>query len=269
MTSLRKLFALFAVMALAAFALPSMADTKNFYAEVPSVGGNPVYMVVHNVSTGNGVSTINSMQVCVSSPSGVTITNVQKTAPTAETPTMTPAAGGTCVVLTNFTGIVKASTATFAITLSNLPPSCVPIVFTAGANSGNAGRKGDVFNPTRTDLLTVGCSQGILKCPSIAGNPGETTAHETGPNGNVTDLTRFENKDLSACVAIPFSVNFSNQDRTVSILWDQLSQPFAALQSDTTWPPALINPLTGLPDRTQYSLDGTNFYNVPTCLSSD
>ena len=274
MIGMRKFLGLLMAMMLAVFALPSVAGsgTKSFYAEFPTVSAtSTVSVIFHNTSSAPGISTINSARIDVTAPAGVTITGVRMTAPTVVT---TPALGVTglgtnSVIITNFPGIKSHADGTFELTLSGVSGNCTAVQFFAYANSGNAYPQGDEFIPTRTDLLTtsVNCD-GVLKCPSLPSTvPGIYNYTEIS-GANTTTLVRYENKDGSACVPIPFNVSFSDANRQVTFYWDQVSQPYAALQTLTTWPLALANGAAGLPNPTQYSLDGTNFNYAPTCLSS-
>src|SRR5262249_40947523 len=151
-----------------------------------------------------------------------------------------PAAGGTSVIITNFSGIKAHEDATFEITLSGTTGTCTKVTFFVNANSGNAYPGGDEFDKTRTDLLTtsVNCD-GILKCPSLpASQPGVYNYSEIS-GANSTQIAGYENKDGSVCVAVPFAVSFSGTNRSVTVFWDP-SQPAAAVQSNTTWPPELV-----------------------------
>lgn len=256
---------------LAAFALPSMAaGLKLFYAEFPTVSQtSKVSVVIHNVSTANGVSTINSMQIGIASPSsGVTITGVTMTAPTAMTPTMTPAQGGNPVVITNFPGIKKQDTATFELTLSGVVSNCTSVTFFVNANSGNAYPGGDEFGKSRTDLLTtsVDCD-GVLKCPSLPPTDPGFVSYTEISGANTTTLQRWENKDASVCVAIPFNLTFENGDRQINIFWNNTSQSNVALQTTTVWPLELVGG-QGLPKPTLFSIGGGPSFIAPTCLSS-
>ena len=214
MNSMRKLFGVLMVLAVATFAMPSMAASglKLFYAEFPTVAPSAapqkVSFVIHNESTAQGVSTINSMQVGITSPPpGMTITAVRMTSPTVMTPSMSPTGGGASVILTNFPGIKNHDTATFELTLSNVPPGCNNVTFFVNANSGNAYPQGDEFGKIRTDLLTtgVGCD-GVLKCPSLPTSTPGIYEYTEISGGNTTVIKRYENKDGSPCIPVIFNM---------------------------------------------------------------
>ena len=275
MNRLHKVFGfLMAGILLAAFALPSMAGsgTKNFIAEFPTVSAtSKISMIMHNVSDAPGVSTINSILIeFTSAPPGAMITGVKMTAPTVMIPTMTPSTGGTSVVITNFPGIKSHADATFEITLSGVTSNCTSVSFNVNANSGNSYPGGDEFvdQTVYPATTSVNCD-GVLKCPSLpATTPGIYNYKEIS-GANVTSLLRWENKDGSVCIPTQFNVSISNSDRTVNIFWNQL-QPYAALQSETTWPPELVDPTDAfLPKPTKFSVDGSGPWVAPTCLSSN
>ena len=67
------------------------------------------------------------------------------------------------------------------------------------------------------------------------------------------------------------NLTFDGSTRTVTAIWDELSQPYAALLSHTLWPIELVDSTTGLPKRTRFSVPGYGtglYYRAPTCLSS-
>ena len=120
---------------------------------------------------------------------------------------------------------------------------------------------------------SVGCD-GVLKCPSLGSTVPGIYSSQQAADGNTTKLTRFENKDLSACIPVGFNLDFQNSGKTVFIAWDEVLQPYAVLEADTDFPLELVDPLTGLPKRTQvaWELDTTTnqpkYIDAPSCLSS-
>ena len=251
---------------LAAFALPSIAGstTKSFFAQFPAVGDTTLSMLIQNTSTGGGTSTINSMSV--KALSGTQITGLVMTAPTQMQPTLTypNLPDMSYVVVTNFPGITKQSSATFQLTLNTL--AC-PQGFQVAANAGNSVQlNGDAFIDTNgaNYTYTVACSEADLICPSAASSYPNATQINQDIN---SDLTRFENKDGSACVPIASSLTFDSAARKVTALWDGSAQPSAVLQSHTTWAPELTG-AQGSPNPTLYSTDGVNTYIAPMCLTS-
>lgn len=117
-----------------------------------------------------------------------------------------------------------------------------------------------------SNQFTLVGSDGILTCPS---NPvGGATSTFGGTSGtNTTTGSRDENKDLSTCVPIPYDLSFSPDNKTVTIIWDELAQPNAVLETDTLWPFELANTADGLPRPTKYNVGSGTFY-AATCLSS-
>src|SRR4030095_16667124 len=108
---------------------------------------------------------------------------------------------------------------------------------------------------------------GILWCKDAPSPPPGTISQYSEGN---TSLLRFDNKDLSPCIAITFQVAVTNAGKKVEITWDDIWQPYAVLQTETTWPLELVDPaFQGLPKPTKFSIDGgVTTLIAPTCLSS-
>lgn len=283
LNTMRKLLCFFMATVLATFALPSgAAGEKIFYALFPDVvlSGTavPVNVTFVNVSAPPGVSTINSIKILA--PLNVTINNVVPgtgsgtlSGPFAE-PTLP---GQQYWVVTNFTGIKRGEQKTFQFSVNtSANASCAPANWGAEANTGNSYPQGDSFiAQTASMKLTsgIGCD-GILKCPSLpTGDPGIYNFTQVS-GGNITTGLRLENKDASVCIPILFNVGFSASDRTVLIEWDMNTQPYATLDTTTTWPRELVETTSGLPKRTrvawEFSSPGVPRYlQAPACLVSD
>ena len=272
MKILRKLICGFAATVLVAFAMPISAshvqsDNKFFHAifpdTVPTGTGVQIAVTIFNTSPPPGQSTMNSLQFIA--PAGVTITAISPG-------TLEPVGGGTSVIVNNIPGIGRGGSRTFTLTLNVTATGCTPGNWDVHANTGNAFPKGTDFalnGQQQLDSL-LGCT-GILKCPSLPTTAPGIYNFSQGADGNTTTGLRWENKDASTCIPVPFNVAFSNVGKTVLVEWDENVQPFATLEITTTWPRELIDPVTSLPHRTKvaWELSPLTEIPAPACLSSN
>lgn len=258
------------VVAAAMFAAwaPVAAAQKVFFAEFPEVvatGVSTIQVTFFNATPPPGVSTINSIQL--TAPANVTITGVSPG-------TLSPAAGGQVVVVNNIPGIRRGESRTFTLTVNNTATSCAQGTWDADANTGNAYPQGTEFAEIAEKMKEtsgVGCD-GILKCPSLPTTAPGIYNFTQNNSGNTTTGLRWENKDASACIPVVFDLTFSNAGKTLLVQWDESTQPYAVLETTTTWPLELIDPATSLPHRTKVAWELTPSpieIPAPACLSSN
>lgn len=267
-----RLAGLFPVLALAVFASSGALAQKVFYAEFPDViptGVSTFQVKFFNATPPEvpGNSTINSIRI--DPPADVRIISVS-------IGSMSPAlpVSGQAVIVNNIPGIRVNRGLSFNVTVDNTATSCAQGTWDADANTGNAypqGTEFDEIDSKMKEVSGVGCD-GVLKCPSLpVSSPGIYNFTQTN-GGNTTTGLRWENKDASACIPVVFDLTFSNSGKTLLVQWDEGTQPYAVLETTTTWPPELIDPATSLPHRTKVAWDLTPSpveIPAPACLSSN
>ncbi len=189
MSSLHKFLARFAILTLAAFALPAMALTKLYtFAMAPaSVAAGPnvaITATFYNQSSGN--SQINSLTV--TAPAGFTITGATSTLGTVNVN-----ATGTQASMSNMTGIPPGASGVvnLKVTVPN-SPGCNQNAWATAAYTGNA------FGGTAFTLQTAspyqpytnnatGCTVGFVVQPAAASVNATITGVASNPNPTPAD----------------------------------------------------------------------------------
>jgi hypothetical protein len=232
-----------------------------------------VTLTIKNKSPSGGNANINTVRIFLeNAPAGVVLCNPISLAPTGGTAVITdqngtPLATGNTISISGMSGVKPSKSFTVTVRVYVAPNTlCTSATWNVDAWVGNSFN-GDPFNPDpdvgpNADKKTVGigCDAVLIGC---GGGLQETSG------GNTTSLTRFPDKDGSACEEVAINLLFSDQNRTVEAQWNQTAHPNLVLKSDTLWP---IEDLTGSlwPARTRiaYTVDefgAPKFFPAPAC----
>ena len=249
MNSLRKIVGFLMVLMLAAFALPSgAAPAKLFNAVIPTfITSSSVKVTFNNTSPGN--STINSLSIAVTGNVSISATNCANN--TLGTGTLT---GGACVI-TNFSGIGSNASKTFQLPITFLSgATCANATWVVNANTGNAYPQGTPFTPIDQQYSS--------SCDAVLGCANEPASGSSTFDDGTVFMTRYSNKDGSACVAtgIDFTDLIVTNTNTIHQVWDTNTQPNAVFTYFIPWKPVWVQS-NGLPKPTQVAWTEVN--NLP------
>jgi len=194
MPALRNLLRFLMFVALAALALPAVADNKNFSVAVPSSlsPGTGVFVDVTFTNNATGNSTINSLELDVTS-GGLAITAaVVKGTTIAGTTTSTSA------VFTNLSPVKRGQSITIRLTANVSVSNCAngAVTWDAHAWSGSPTNPSATFvlNPTpiATTTITAGCTLSFLKQPAGTLVGDITTSKGSDPMGDPVTVVRYQ-----------------------------------------------------------------------------
>jgi hypothetical protein len=266
MDRIGKLFKLVLGIALAAFAMSSMAapPPKQFAVTASAVGPLRVSVTLTNTSPGNSSWTSFKLMLTQPGQSGPVPVAVQGPITLVHSATTTPqwaAVFSTAGLLeiSNLTPVGKTESVTVTFGVAVTCGSSVNLTVNAAAWTGS-GFTGDTFNNQTPNVqTTVSCDVILSSC-----EPPSTYAETSG--GNTTTIVRLP-KPGFPCDPTAFTVLFTDSDNTVEIQWTGQ----VVLKTTTIWPLSLVDPVTTQHRKTWVAWKLVNgfpeYIPVPTCTS--